>query len=108
MRSEAAGHVAAPDHPKQRGEVQIHGTHGSVGAYLSREAWFGATGHVVVCGCTPYLLSRLEACMRGYLICMVPMVAPGPLWGRLRAYRLGQLFSAPPDYFECFAWQLKW
>jgi hypothetical protein len=66
-RSRAKGHVAAPEltsarrrgsgprdtwyhrsSPRQGGEVQSWGTHGSIGAHLSKEARSEAMGHVAV------------------------------------------------------------
>jgi hypothetical protein len=43
--------------PRQRGEVQSHGTRGGSGARLSREAWSRATGHLAACECMPCFLS---------------------------------------------------
>jgi hypothetical protein len=40
------GHVTAPELPSQGGRVLSHGTHGSTGAHLIREARSGAEGHV--------------------------------------------------------------
>jgi hypothetical protein len=40
------GHVAAPELPSQKGRAQSHGTRGSTGAYLVKEARSGAEGHV--------------------------------------------------------------
>jgi hypothetical protein len=42
----AVGHVAAPELPSQEGSAQSPGTRDSVGAHLSKEARFGAEGHV--------------------------------------------------------------
>jgi hypothetical protein len=51
---------------------------GSIGALPCREVGSEAVGHVAACGCMPYTLSRLEACMRGYLVYRVLIVAPKP------------------------------
>jgi hypothetical protein len=42
----AVGHVAAPELPSQEGRARSHGTHGSIGAHLIKEARTGAEGHV--------------------------------------------------------------
>jgi hypothetical protein len=42
----AVGHVAALELPSQEGRAQSPGTRGSAGAHLSKEARFGAEGHV--------------------------------------------------------------
>jgi hypothetical protein len=39
-------HVAAPKLPSQEGRAQTHGTRGSTGAHLVKEAKTGAEGHV--------------------------------------------------------------
>jgi hypothetical protein len=40
------GHVEAPELPSQEGRARSHGTRGSAGAHLSKEAKFGAVGHM--------------------------------------------------------------
>jgi hypothetical protein len=45
--SGAVGHVAAPELPSQEGRARNHGTRGSAGGHLSKEARSGAEGHVV-------------------------------------------------------------
>jgi hypothetical protein len=40
------GHVVAPELPSQGGRARSHGTCGSIGAHLVREARSGAEGHV--------------------------------------------------------------
>jgi hypothetical protein len=40
------GHVAAPELSSQEGRAQCHGTRGSTGAHLIKEASSGAEGHV--------------------------------------------------------------
>jgi hypothetical protein len=42
----AMGHVAVLELPSQEGRARRHGTHGSTGAHLIKEARFGAEGHV--------------------------------------------------------------
>jgi hypothetical protein len=44
----AVGHMAASERPSQEGRAQSHGTRGSTGAHLTKEAMFGVEGHVVV------------------------------------------------------------
>jgi hypothetical protein len=43
----AVGHVTAPELPLQGGRAWSHGTHGSTGAHLDREARSRAKGYVV-------------------------------------------------------------
>jgi hypothetical protein len=43
----AVGHVAPPELLSQEGRVLSHGTRGSTGAHLIKEARSGAEGHVV-------------------------------------------------------------
>jgi hypothetical protein len=61
--------------PRQGGGVQSCGTCGNTGAILSREGRSGAAGHVAARGSTPCSLSCLEACMLGYPVYRVPIVA---------------------------------
>jgi hypothetical protein len=49
----AVGHVAAPELLSQEGRARSPGTRGSTGAHLSKEARFGALGHMT----TPVLTS---------------------------------------------------
>jgi hypothetical protein len=59
----------------------------------------GVAGHVAACGCTPYYLSCLEACTRGYLICRVPTVALGPTLGVVMNQQVGPLSRHPVRLF---------
>jgi hypothetical protein len=43
----AVGHVAASELPSQEGRTRSHGTRGSTGAHLSKEARSGAEGHMI-------------------------------------------------------------
>jgi hypothetical protein len=114
VRSGAMGHVAAPELTlaRRRGselrdtwwhrssiqqgeEVWGHGTCGSSGAHLCREARSEATAYVVARGCTSCSLSSLGACMGGYPVFRVPTEAPGPTSGEAANPQVGPIFWRP-------------
>jgi hypothetical protein len=117
----AMGHVAASELPSQEGRTRSHGRRRSVGAHLSKEARFGAAGHVVApeptsagrCGPKLQLTwQRVDArhapCLDLELVCGGTRFSgyrqrlPGPPRERLRTRRWGQFFGAPLDYLELF------
>jgi hypothetical protein len=67
---------------------------------LSREVGSGAVGHVAACGCMPCPLSWLEAYMRGYLFCRVPIVAPEPTSGDVVNPQVGPTSLSPHNFSE--------
>jgi hypothetical protein len=87
---------------RQRGEVWGCKTHGSTGALLGREARSGAVGHAAACGRTPCSLSCLEACMQGYSVCRVSIVAPGPTSGEVANPHVGPTHHHPTQLFLNF------
>jgi hypothetical protein len=120
----AVGQVAASELPSQEGRARSRGTRGSTGAHLSKEARFGAAGHVVApeptsvgrCGLKVQLTwQRVDArpapCPDLELVCGgtwssgYRLRPSGPPRERLRTHRWGLLFGAPLGYLELFTWQ---
>jgi hypothetical protein len=81
--------------PKKGGEVRGHGTCGGSEAHLCREVWSEATAYVAAHGCTPYSLSSLRVCMRGYQVFRVPIEAPEPTSGEATNPQAGLIFQRP-------------
>jgi hypothetical protein len=72
--------------------AQSHMTHDSTGALLSGEAGSRAMGYVAAHDSTSCSLSWPHACMRGYPICRVSIVAPGPTSGKVMNPQVGPLY----------------
>jgi hypothetical protein len=109
------------------GRVRTCGTRGSTRAFPSCEVRFGAAESVVApepsrarrqglelwatwwyAVACPTLCLDLDLVSGGTWFAGYRQWPPGPPWGRLRARGWGQIFGTALNYFEFFAWQLKW
>jgi hypothetical protein len=91
--------------PRQGGEVQGRRTRGGSRAHLCREVWSKATACMAAHGCTPYSLSSLRACMRGYPVFRVSTEATGPTLGEAVNPQVGPIFWRPTRLSYLFTQQ---